>query len=181
MTDRLSLKREAEIRNRRYDEVTPGPWLVADDQHGRPLIYVEREQDGQTLARILMVSDQASEADVQFACSTRDAVPALLAELAAVRAERDEARARVAAVDGLSLPEKLKVDTIAPEYRNGYVHALADMREAWIALAMEVSNPQCTAEYGGPGYTHCELPAGHEGQHASAIGNMRRATWGGGR
>ncbi|MGY0062754.1 hypothetical protein ACWY4P_40515 [Streptomyces sp. LZ34] len=35
----------------------------------------------------------------------------------------------------------------------------------------------CKAEYGGPGYTHCELPAGHDGQHESALGNMRRATW----
>jgi hypothetical protein len=35
------------------------------------------------------------------------------------------------AVDALRLPEKLKADTtIAPEYRSGYVHALADMRTA---------------------------------------------------
>lgn len=39
----------------------------------------------------------------------------------------------------------------------------------------------CTAEYGGPGYTQCELAAGHDGQHESALGNMRHATWGGGR
>jgi hypothetical protein len=37
----------------------------------------------------------------------------------------------------------------------------------------------CTAEYGGPGYSHCELAAGHDGQHEAAMGNMRRATWGG--
>lgn len=37
----------------------------------------------------------------------------------------------------------------------------------------------CPAEYGGPGYTHCELAAGHEGRHESALGNMHRATWGG--
>lgn len=39
----------------------------------------------------------------------------------------------------------------------------------------------CTAEYGGPGYTHCELAAGHDGQHESALGNLRHATWGGDR
>ena len=39
--------------------------------------------------------------------------------------------------------------------------------------------PHCPAEYGGPGYTHCELTAGHDGQHESALGNMRCATWGG--
>jgi hypothetical protein len=34
------------------------------------------------------------------------------------------------AVDALELPETLKVDSIDPQYRNGYVHALADMRTA---------------------------------------------------
>ncbi|MEU6768584.1 hypothetical protein ABZ916_39500 [Streptomyces sp. NPDC046853] len=95
--DRLSPQREAEIRNRRYDEVTPGPWLVADDQHGTPLVYVERQSsEGKTLARILLVASGATEAEVQFVCSARDSVPELLAELATVRAERDEARAELA-------------------------------------------------------------------------------------
>ena len=34
------------------------------------------------------------------------------------------------AVDALQLPEKLKVDSISGDYRNGYIHALADMRTA---------------------------------------------------
>jgi hypothetical protein len=34
------------------------------------------------------------------------------------------------AVGELELPETLKVDSIDPQYRNGYVHALADMRTA---------------------------------------------------
>ncbi|MFI8535406.1 hypothetical protein ACIGMX_34815 [Streptomyces aquilus] len=34
------------------------------------------------------------------------------------------------AVADLQLPEKLKVDTIPDAYRNGYIHALADMRAA---------------------------------------------------
>jgi hypothetical protein len=34
------------------------------------------------------------------------------------------------AVDALSLPENLKVDTITADYRIGYIHALADMRTA---------------------------------------------------
>ncbi|MEU5733814.1 hypothetical protein ABZ797_33580 [Streptomyces antimycoticus] len=42
----------------------------------------------------------------------------------------------------------------------------------------EDEQPRCTAEYGGPGYTHCELSNGHDGQHESALGNMQRATWG---
>jgi hypothetical protein len=36
----------------------------------------------------------------------------------------------IEAVDALDLPEALKVDSIDPQYRNGYVHALADMRMA---------------------------------------------------
>lgn len=42
----------------------------------------------------------------------------------------------------------------------------------------EQPTDMCTAEYGGPGYTHCELTAGHGGRHESALGNMQRATWG---
>lgn len=64
------------------------------------------------------------------------------AEYAEVIADRDRAQRRLAVADRLSLPEKLKVDTIAPEYRNGYVHALADMREAWLALHMEGGAPR---------------------------------------
>lgn len=48
-----------------------------------------------------------------------------------VAAELARLRAQVAALDALKLPESLKADdTIAPEYRCGYVHALADMRMA---------------------------------------------------
>lgn len=36
----------------------------------------------------------------------------------------------VQAVGELTLPEALKVESIDPQYRNGYVHALADMRMA---------------------------------------------------
>lgn len=50
----------------------------------------------------------------------------------------------------------------------------ASLRRAEVERA-----PTCTAEYGGPGYTHCELPTGHSGQHESALGNLRRAKWGG--
>ncbi|GCD94044.1 hypothetical protein [Embleya hyalina] len=37
--------------------------------------------------------------------------------------------------------------------------------------------PGCTAEYGGPGYTRCELAAGHDGRHHAPLGSMRTATW----
>lgn len=48
-----------------------------------------------------------------------------------------------------------------------------------VGMAIKPAQDQCTAEHGGPGYTRCELPAGHDGMHDSAMGNLRRATWGG--
>ncbi|MFJ4473300.1 hypothetical protein ACIP2X_38200 [Streptomyces sp. NPDC089424] len=45
-------------------------------------------------------------------------------------------------------------------------------------MAIDPVHDQCTAEYGGAGYTRCELPNGHDGRHDSALGNLRRATWG---
>lgn len=84
----LTPEREQEIRSRRLDEVTAGPWLVADAENGRPLIYVEREGNGgEVRALPLLVADAASEADVQFVASARRSVPELLAELDRVRAE----------------------------------------------------------------------------------------------
>ena len=48
-----------------------------------------------------------------------------------------------------------------------------------VGMSIEPVQDQCQAEYGGPGYTRCELPDGHDGRHDSALGNLRRATWGG--
>lgn len=94
MSEPLSPEREAEIRNRRLDEVTAGPWLVSDDQDGRPVIYVEQTTPAGTVcASVLLTADWASEADVQFVCSARTSVPELLSELDRVRAALDDARA----------------------------------------------------------------------------------------
>lgn len=84
----LTPDREAEIRNRRYDEVTPGPWLVSEDQDGRALVYVERQTgEGQIYPSVLLSAESATEADVQFVASARRSVPELLAELDRARAE----------------------------------------------------------------------------------------------
>lgn len=45
--------------------------------------------------------------------------------------------------------------------------------------ALAAAAVHCPTEYGGPGYTHCELVAGHDGEHESALGHLARATWGG--
>lgn len=84
-------QRLAEIQNRRLDEVTPGPWLVSEDQDGNALVYVERQSpEGQIHASVLLVADWATEADVQFVASARRSVPELLAEVVRLRKQVTE-------------------------------------------------------------------------------------------
>lgn len=66
------------------------------------------------------------------------------------------------------------------EYAEGrYVGASDDCpteaADALIAAAR--LQARCTAEYGGPGYTACTLPAGHDGHHTAPMGTMRTARW----
>ncbi|WP_327335870.1 hypothetical protein OG384_04350 [Streptomyces sp. NBC_01324] len=95
----MTSDRLAQIRNRKLDEVTAGPWLVADDENGQPLVYVETLRDGRTGARVLLVADGASEADMQFAASARNAVPDLLAEVDRLRTALSDASDQVAERD----------------------------------------------------------------------------------
>lgn len=67
------------------------------------------------------------------------------------------------------------------QIRSHLTEHLVDAFAADAAKLLAEVDGRCPAEYGGPGYTHCELTAGHDGQHESAIGNMHRATWGGDR
>ncbi|MFJ7176469.1 hypothetical protein ACIQXA_08675 [Streptomyces massasporeus] len=69
--------------------------------------------------------------------ANRDRIAELEAELAKYVGQEPTVAEEVAylrrcinAVAALHLPEKLKVDSISRAYRNGYVHALADMRHA---------------------------------------------------
>ncbi|MFE6355925.1 hypothetical protein ACFVOO_24090 [Streptomyces rochei] len=98
---RLSPEREAEIAAR-AEAASPGPWLVELEQcdcqdglcsHG---VYVTSVYTGDERRDDL--ADFPHE-DWQFAIHARTDVPALLAELAAVRAERDEAQACVAELE----------------------------------------------------------------------------------
>ncbi|MFF2228268.1 hypothetical protein ACFVV7_33680 [Streptomyces globisporus] len=83
--------REQEIRTRELDEVTAGPWLVADDENGRPMVYAERVGGhGRTLALPLFLAGAATEADAQFVASARRSVPELLAEVERLRLRVDE-------------------------------------------------------------------------------------------
>ncbi|MFI5649927.1 hypothetical protein ACIA71_01740 [Streptomyces anulatus] len=98
MTDTpMTPDRLAEIRNRKLDEVTSGPWLLADDENGRPLVYAERVGGhGRTLALPLFLAGAATEADAQFVASARQAVPELLAEVDRLRGELSDATAELA-------------------------------------------------------------------------------------
>ncbi|WP_097964928.1 hypothetical protein [Streptomyces sp. or20] len=106
MTDTpMTPDRLEQIQNRNLDEVTAGPWLVADGSDGRPVVYVETLRDGRAGARVLLSADGATEADVQFIASARQSVPELLAEvnrLQAQVAELEADRSRLVAVELLA-------------------------------------------------------------------------------
>ena len=89
----MSDRRLAEIRNRKLDEVTPGPWLIADGADGKPLVYVEEPLNGVVGARVLLAAEGASEADVQFVASARTSVPELVSEVERLRARVAELEA----------------------------------------------------------------------------------------
>ncbi|WP_394436174.1 hypothetical protein [Streptomyces sp. SGAir0957] len=97
MTERLSPQRETEIRER-AEAATPGPWKVEND-------YCDCSEYGCSHPPFAVAfgpftsfenTTDRHHYDADFSGHAREDVPALLAELAAVRAERDEARAELA-------------------------------------------------------------------------------------
>ncbi|MGW0904929.1 hypothetical protein [Streptomyces sp. NPDC002853] len=101
MSDRLSPQREAEIRNR-IPSVYDGPWDYQwDDSEGaRYSGWVISYPTDNPLAGLVAEVPDYGEQLADFIAHARTDVPALLAELAAVRAERDEARAEVERLKG---------------------------------------------------------------------------------
>jgi hypothetical protein len=86
---RLSPEREAEIAAR-AEAATSGPW------EANARIGIVTNKVGDPLA--VFGGGAQDRADAEFTAHAREDVPALLAELAAVRAERDQAQACVASV-----------------------------------------------------------------------------------
>ncbi|MFB7162282.1 hypothetical protein [Streptomyces sp. NPDC056242] len=80
MTDRLSPEREAEIAAR-AEAASPSPWFLHADWPGR--VFSESEFNHH-IARVTGTNPERNEA---FIAHAREDVPALLAELAAVRTE----------------------------------------------------------------------------------------------
>ncbi|WP_282790833.1 hypothetical protein [Streptomyces sp. CC224B] len=117
MTDRLSPQREAEIAARE-NAATPGPWGTYEYGGGSLLeIAADLQETGcgyrarRSIARLEdepLDNDPAHKewtegedwtqvkSDAAFVAHAREDVPALIAELAAVRTERDEARTDLA-------------------------------------------------------------------------------------
>lgn len=119
-------ERLAEIRNRRLDEVTAGPWLVADGADGKPVVYVELPAGG---VRVLLSAGAASEADVQFVASARRSVPELLADGERLRARVAELEVGLPAMQEALFKALDRVTELEAE-RHSTNEALSDAAEA---------------------------------------------------
>jgi hypothetical protein len=93
VSDRLTPQRETEIATRAA-AATKGPWSANNP------VGVVTNEGGDPLAVFGGCAQDRAEAE--FVAHAREDVPALLAELTAVRAERDQAQARVAELEEAS-------------------------------------------------------------------------------
>lgn len=91
MNARLTPEREGEIAAR-VEAAHPGPWRRSDDE-GSLERYVLSEDD--LMAISFGYRGNNTQAEANFVAHAREDVPALLAELAAVRAERDALQERL--------------------------------------------------------------------------------------
>ena len=124
------------------------PWCEIDQAHedviGANLARHEEEQENAQLRAQVSALLEERRRTNEWADDAAKALRAdrdRIAELEAERAKYVGAEPTIAeemaylsrcvqAVGELTLPETLKVESIDPQYRNGYVHALADMRLA---------------------------------------------------
>lgn len=114
---RLSPEREAEIATR-AEASTKGPWSVSPDYSDVLAL------DGEHLASYW------HEVDGQFMAHAREDVPALLAELTAVRAERDAWRDQRNAVFATNERLLIQVDELGQARLHAENEARAALREA---------------------------------------------------
>lgn len=124
------------------------PWCEIDQAHedviGANLARHEEEQENAQLRAQVSALLEERRRTNEWADDAAKALRAdrdRIAELEAERSKYVGAEPTIAeemaylsrcvqAVGELTLPETLKVESIDPQYRNGYVHALADMRLA---------------------------------------------------
>ncbi|MFF1684657.1 hypothetical protein [Streptomyces sp. NPDC058254] len=119
MSARLSPQREADIAAR-AQAATPAPWERAEN-HGKHFYAYLGGSYMRGVGTLNFGEGDDAEADRAFVLNAREDVDLLLAELAAVRAERDEARAELAkrsirAIHALKSP----VPAGSQHYRSGW-------------------------------------------------------------
>ncbi|MFC9497692.1 hypothetical protein [Streptomyces sp. NPDC056982] len=116
MTDRLAPQREAEIAAR-AEAATPSPWERAEN-HGKHFYAYLGGLYMRGVGTLNFGEGDDAEADRAFVLNAREDVDLLVAELAAVRAERDEARAQLA--ERLPAADVVAwLDKKAGEYQSG--------------------------------------------------------------
>jgi hypothetical protein len=93
MSDRLTPEREAEIAIR-TEAAYPGPWRRSEEGLERTVL-----SEDDVVAISFGYRGNNTQAEADFVAHAREDVPALLAELNAVRAERDQARTRIAELE----------------------------------------------------------------------------------
>ncbi|MDH6116865.1 hypothetical protein ABH930_000284 [Kitasatospora sp. GAS204A] len=146
----LSDEQYAAIRAREA-AATKGPWWADSHEiysgpHDIPGL-------GEWVAETCVADElERSEANAHFVASARTDVPALLAEVDRLRAERDQARARLATVEAAEGAARAAMEAIllvpdrdpdaadsSPEWhaRIGYNDALSDVRDAIGTTAFE--------------------------------------------
>lgn len=107
MTDRLTPQREAEIQQR-AEAATPGPW-EEHTQYGEHFYAYLGGSYLHGVGTLNFGEGEDAEADKALTVNAREDIRALLAELAAVRAERDMYRERALDAENRSIIEGREV------------------------------------------------------------------------
>jgi hypothetical protein len=143
VSDRLTPQREAEIVER-ASIATEGPWLVVKGHE------IHQGSEFGDFAVFVAQTDPAcgcvqSAADAEFVAQAREDVPALLAELAAVRAERDQAQDTVDFLERNTLPD---LHRQIQHHKDGKARwrERAEIRDSYTAL---ISQAEQDGDYAG--------------------------------
>lgn len=121
MSERLTPQHEAEI-TARAEAATPGPW-EAHEGHGAHFYAYLGGPYLRGVGTLNFGEGNDAEADKSLTVNAREDIRTLLAELAAVRAERDQARERVAEL------ERPEIEAMRNKVRDSYAELIAAAEE----------------------------------------------------
>ncbi|TGB11597.1 hypothetical protein [Streptomyces sp. MZ04] len=122
MTARLSPERETEIRNR-AEAATPGPWVEYAD-YGKDFYAYTGGPYLRGVGTLNLGDGEDADADREFITHAAEDVPALLAELAAARAERVEARKRVDELEKVAVEARAALGSLCYDLEDPGSNAL---------------------------------------------------------